>query len=113
MLMSVDHQTQSDLAATDRERAVKLQQLMDSEPLPLIQQSICAFRSDLPELLKSHRGRWVAYHGEQRLGIGKTQTELYQQGFRRGLTRNDFIVGFIEPGSFDANEEFEMPYGEI
>ena len=111
--MSIHHQRQSGVESADSERETKLQQLMDSEPLPLIQQSIDAVRNDLPELVKTHRGRWAAYHGEQRLGIGTSQTELYQQGFRRGLTRNDFIVGLIEPGSFDPNEEFDMPLGDI
>ena len=93
---------------TDQERAAQIQQLMDSEPLPMIQRSVDAFRSDLPELLKTHRGKWVAYHGDERLGFGKTQTELYQQGFRRGLTRDDFVVGFIEPGAFEPYEELEI-----
>ena len=36
---------------------VRAQELMDSEPLPSIQQSIDAFRRDLPELLQKHHGK--------------------------------------------------------
>lgn len=111
--MSVDQKTQPRHEVSDEERAVKMQELMDSEPLPMIQESIHAFRRDLPELLKTHRGKWVAYHGDERFGFGKTQTELYQRGFRRGLTRNDFIVGFVEPGAFDPDEEFEVTYWNV
>ena len=90
-----------------------IQQLMDSEPLPMIHKSIEAFRRDLPELLKTHRGKWVAYHGNKRIGFGKTETSLYQECFRRGLTRDDFIVGFVTPGAFDPDEEIEVPYWDV
>ena len=93
---------------TDDERAAKLRELLDSEPLPMIQKSIDAFRRDLPELLKTHPGKWVAYHGDERVGFGKTQTELYQRCFARGLTRDDFVAAFTEPGAFDPDEEIEV-----
>jgi len=111
--MSIDQKTQPRYEVSDEERAAKMQELMDSDPLPMIRESIDAFRRDLPGLLKTHRGKWVAYHGDERLGFAKTQTELYQQGFRRGLTRNDFIVGFVEPGAFDPDEEFEVTYWNV
>ncbi|HEX5271221.1 MAG TPA: hypothetical protein VFW33_12060, partial [Gemmataceae bacterium] len=38
---------------------------------PLFRRSQEAFWRDLPELLKSRRtrGKWVAYHGDERIGI--------------------------------------------
>jgi len=111
--MSIDRTTERRRELSDEERAAKVQQLMDSEPLPTIQESINAFRRDLPGLLKAHRGKWVAYHGDERLGFGSTQTELCRQGFRRGLSQNDFIVGFIEPGAFDPDEEFEVTSWDV
>ncbi len=92
---------------SDEQRATMLRELLDSEPLPMIQKSIDAFRRDLPELLKTHPGKWVAYHGDEQVGFGRTQTQLYQRCFARGLTRDDFIVGFTEPGAFDPDEEIE------
>jgi len=97
----------------DEERAAKLRELLESEPLPMIQKSIDAFRRDLPELLQTHPGRWIAYHGDERVGVGKTETELYQRCFARGLTRDDFIVGFTEPGAFDPDEEIEVTCWDV
>jgi hypothetical protein len=49
---------------------------MLSDPLPMIQKSIDAFRRELSEILKTHGGEWVAYHGDQRISFGKIQTGL-------------------------------------
>ena len=92
----------------EEERAAQLDALLNSEPLPMIQQSIAAFRRDLPELCNTHYGKWVAYHGDERIGFGRTETELYEECFRRGLTRDDFVVCRIEPGAFDPDEEIEV-----
>ena len=69
---------------------------------PMIAQSQAAFRRDLPELLKSRYRWWVAYHGDERIGFGKTETELYKECFRRGLSEDEFVVRSIQP---DAAEE--------
>jgi hypothetical protein len=97
----------------EEERATRLRELLHSEPLPMIQKSIDAFRRDLPGLLQTHPGKWVAYHGDQRVGWGESQTELYQRCFARGLTRDDFIVGFTEPGAFDPDEEIEVTCWDV
>ena len=97
----------------DEQRAAQLRELIESDPLPMIQKSIDAFRRDLPELLKTHPDRWVAYHGDERVGFGRTETELYRRCFARGLTRDDFIVGFTEPGAFDPNEEIEVTCWDV
>jgi len=43
---------------------------------------MAAFYRNLPELLKKHYGKWVAYHGDEFMGLGRTQTELYQKCLR-------------------------------
>ncbi len=101
------------LELADEQRAAGLRKLLDSEPLPMIQKSIDAFRRDLPELLWTHPGQWVAYHGDERIGFGRTETELYQRCFARGLTRDDFIVGFTEPGAFDPGDEIEVTCWDV
>src|ERR1022692_4579096 len=65
---------------------------------PMMLRSQKAFWRDLPELLKlkSKERQWIAYHGEERVGFGKTQTELYQTCFQRGIQRGEFYVGKIE-----------------
>jgi hypothetical protein len=60
------------------------------------EQAWAAFQRDWPQLAQAHYGRWVAYQGEQQLGIASTQTELYQECFRRGLQRGEFHVFGIE-----------------
>jgi hypothetical protein len=109
-------QTRSEVAscnANDADLAAAWHALLNSPPLPKIMQSIEAFRRDLPELLRTHPDRWVAYSGDERLGFGKTETGLYQRYFQRGLTQDDLIVAFIEPGAFDPDEEFEVTYEDV
>lgn len=66
---------------------------------PLMPRSQRAFWHDLAELLplKSRKRRWVAYHGGERMGFGRTDRELCQECLRRGLQRGEFYVGFLEP----------------
>jgi hypothetical protein len=60
------------------------------------EQAWAAFQRDWPQLAAEHFGQWVAYHGEQQLGIGPSKTERYQECFRRGLQRGEFQVFGIE-----------------
>ena len=92
----------------DGDHTLPLESRFLSEPLPMIQKSIAAIRRDLPELLKRHRGSWVAYNGDERIGFGKSQTGLYEECLRRGLTRDDFVVCGVDEGVFDPDEELEI-----
>ncbi len=66
---------------------------------PQLHRSQLAPVRELPMLLplRSRTHRWVAYHGDERLGLGRTETELYQECFRRGLRRDEIYVGRLEP----------------
>ncbi len=55
-----------------------------------------AFQRDLPELMKEHRRKWVAYHGNERIGIAPTKEELLQEGLNRGWRTDEFVVRWIE-----------------
>ena len=72
------------------------------EVSPLIQPAMLraqrAFWRELPELLKNRRnhGQWVACHCDERVGLGKTRTELYQRCFQQGLQQGTFYIGKIE-----------------
>ncbi len=68
----------------------------DTVPL-LVQQGQDAFHRDLRELLRLYPGKWVAYSGDKRIGIGDTETELYKRCFTMGLKRGQFVVRSIEP----------------
>jgi len=65
--------------------------------LPIIHQAVDTFHHDLPELLKEHPGEWVAYHGDRRLRFARSSTELYQDCFRQGYERHQFLVRKIVP----------------
>jgi hypothetical protein len=64
--------------------------------LALREQAGAAFERDWPQLAQEHYGQWVAYHGDQQLGIARSSTELYQACFQRGLKRGEFQVFGIE-----------------
>jgi hypothetical protein len=66
---------------------------------PGIRRSQEAFRRNLPELLldtKLYR-RWVAYAGDELIGLSHSQADLYDECLRRGIKEEDFIVGCIVP----------------
>jgi hypothetical protein len=66
---------------------------------PLVRQSQEAFWRDLPELLKSWRtrGKWVAYHGDERIGIAAEDDGLIRECLPRGLGKGDYYLDVIEP----------------
>jgi hypothetical protein len=74
----------------------------------MIVKSAAAFYRDLPELLKTHYWRWVAYHGDARLGFSKTQTDLYLRCLKQGLKEDEFVVLHIEPQALHDNDGLEV-----
>jgi hypothetical protein len=77
---------------------------------PGVRRSQEAYWRDLPALLKlrNERRRWVAYHGDERVGFGRTAAELYQKCLRRGWTDADFYVDRLEPRAFPPWEAEEI-----
>lgn len=67
---------------------------------PEIAKSLAAYTAELPELLKSHPHKWIAYIDGRRSRIADTQTELYQYCLNDlGLAHDKFIVECIVPES--------------
>lgn len=87
------------------------------EIAPGILRSMQAFWRGLPQLLplRSRKREWVAYHGDERVGFGRTQAELYQECFRRGIKRGEFYVGRLweRPEPPWEPIEIEPRYGDI
>src|SRR4051812_7365825 len=75
-----------------------------------IRRSQEAFFRDLPELLidRGSRGKWVAYHRDERITIGSTQTEVIKECNRRGLESDEYDVFVIEPQGQEP-EEVDYP----
>jgi hypothetical protein len=65
---------------------------------PGIRRSQEAYWRDLPQLLQSrHKGQWVAYHGDERVGFARSQDEIYRECFQRGYRDDDFYVARVTP----------------
>jgi hypothetical protein len=75
-----------------------------------------AFWRDLPELLKKrrNRGKWAAYHGDERVALTRTGAEAYRECIRRGLKPEEYYVGRVEAepdgippwGTFESDRSF-------
>jgi hypothetical protein len=86
---------------------------------PGIRRSQEAYWRELPGLLKmkSRKRQWVAYHGDERVGFGRTSAELYRECMgRRGLKKDEFYVDRLEPRPLPPWEAEEVvapfPWGE-
>ena len=80
-------------------------------PIPEgIRKSKEAFFRDLAALIgdPSLRGKWVAYHGEERIGIATDDEPLIMECRRRGLEVHEYIVLTIEPKT-TAPEHVDFP----
>jgi hypothetical protein len=74
---------------------------LDKPPLPIIIEATDAYFRDQQELLAhraAHPGeRWVAYHGNQRVGIGTSKRELICECLKRGIPKKQLLVLGIDP----------------
>jgi hypothetical protein len=77
---------------------------------PMIERSQQAFRRALPELMKKHYMKWVAFHGDEMIGIGRSKTQLYLECLRRGLQRDEFVVRGVEP---EIDEDGDIGFVEF
>lgn len=67
-----------------------------SDVRTLLNQSDEAFARELPALLSEHLGKWIGYHGMERVSIENTKAEAYAACRRRGLGDEEFLVRCIE-----------------
>ncbi len=68
---------------------------------PGIRKAQAAFRRDLPALLESHYDQWALYHGDQRIGIARTERELLEECKHRGFKPDDYYLGIIAAYTLD------------
>jgi hypothetical protein len=75
-----------------------------------IRKSKEAFLRDLPDLMRdpSLRGKWVVYHGDDRIGIDDDDEPLINECRRRGLAIDEYIIETIEP-KHASPERVEFP----
>jgi hypothetical protein len=65
-------------------------------PHPLIVQAYDAYQRELSELLRTHPGQWVAYRGQERLGIAGSQIDLYRRCLEN-FPLEEILVECVEP----------------
>jgi hypothetical protein len=75
-----------------------------------IRKSQEAFFRDLPELLKNRRlrGKYVAYHRDERVKVGRSDDEVIRECLRRGLSPDEYDIFVIRPQSPEP-EEIDYP----
>lgn len=114
----VDPHTQRSYVLLAREQYDRIRSLVetpaarDTEPtIPEgIRRSQEALRRALPKLLTNRKyyHQWVAYHGEERIGINAEKTKLIRECLRRGLRDDEYYVGWIDPCELIEEEEIEL-----
>ncbi len=63
---------------------------------PILDAGGDAFFRDLPELLKTHPGWWVAYYGNERIAMARTHQEIYRLCEGRDIDWSVLLIGCIE-----------------
>ncbi len=53
-------------------------------------------------------GKYIAYHGTERVKVGRSQTEVVRECHRRRLSDDEFDAFIIEPQSPES-EEVDYP----
>lgn len=72
-----------------------------------IVRSKAAIRAALPELLASWwtRGKYVCYHREERIGVGRDYFALVKKCVKRGIPEEEYFIDRIAPGAGSEEEE--------
>jgi hypothetical protein len=74
-----------------------------------------AFLRDLPALMANPKyDRWfVAYCGNERIGIAASEVELIRECERRGLNRTQYFIGIVFPhGEIDEEVDGALSFVE-
>src|SRR3990172_1522943 len=66
-------------------------------PNPDLQAAEQLYLRDLPEMLQSKPGRWVAYTPQGLLADGDDELAVFRSCDERGLRRGHFLVSRVEP----------------
>jgi hypothetical protein len=64
---------------------------------PMIRKAMEKHRCEWEGLMKRYAYQWAAYHGDERLEIGKSKHNLYRKYLDRGIPRGELVVLGIGP----------------
>ncbi len=84
---------------TEEEAAIErlVPSQLPTEVHPMIRLAQDTYRRELPELLKTHYHQWVVYHGDRRLGFGRSKTKLLREWIARGIPDMEIFAMWVEP----------------
>jgi hypothetical protein len=82
---------------------------------PGIRKSQLALRRDLPALLMKRKllGQWIAYHGDERIGIAPSKVPLIEECLRRGLNDDEYYISMITPTELIEVEDIDIGFCEF
>lgn len=63
----------------------------------LLQIASRAFERELPQLLRDHFEKWVAFRGDEQVGISNDKFELYKELSRKNIGREEVLIERILP----------------
>ncbi len=80
-----------------------------------VSKSQAALRRELPALLANEKvfHWWVAYHGDERVGVARTKIELIAECLRRGLAHDECYVAWIDESELVEEEEVQFGLAEF
>jgi len=64
---------------------------------PMIRKAMEKHYREWEGLMERHAYQWAAYHGDERLEIGKSKHELYRKYLDRGIKKGELVVLGIGP----------------
>lgn len=87
--------------------------LFDQTPIGILR-SMQAYMRALPELLANpkYERQWVAYHGNECIGIADRGIELIRVCVKRGFKADDWYIGIIAPQDPDEWTGLFLPRNE-
>jgi hypothetical protein len=80
----------------------------EMEVPPLIRRAVEKHRREWEGLMKRYPYQWAAYHGDERLEIGKSKHRLYRKYLDRGLSLDELVVLGIGPDIPDELDGEEL-----
>ena len=65
-----------------------------------------AFERELPNLLNEHFDEWVAFRGDERVGISDDKFKLYKELSKRNIDRGEVLIQRILPQEEELHVRF-------
>jgi hypothetical protein len=71
-------------------------------------QAWIGFVAALPDLLRHHEGKWIAFRGQEQFPPAASQSQAYRDAIERGYAANELLVMRICPEAADTPEDLDL-----